>query len=157
MKKRRLEFLFLYFMIFGAYVVYWWTVPAWSVQLYAAIYIAIILFSIISLMLENRTSQHTLLWIYVLIFFPIIGYMFYLFSGQLYVKGHLFKSKRMYNREKLRRISELESKPNESRLTDNQRAFFHYTEKATGMHVNTNSDMEILKNGRRRSPEFLKS
>ncbi|CAM5364906.1 cardiolipin synthase [Bacillus safensis FO-36b] [Bacillus safensis subsp. safensis] len=60
MKKRRLEFLFLYFMIFGAYVVYWWTVPAWSVQLYAAIYIAIILFSIISLMLENRTSQHTL-------------------------------------------------------------------------------------------------
>lgn len=123
-KKRRLEFLFLYFMIFGAYVVYWWYVPAWSIQLYAAVYIAIILFSIISLMLENRTSQHTLLWMYVLIFFPIIGYMFYLFSGQLYVKGHLFKSKRMYNREKLRRISELESKPDESRLTENQRTFF---------------------------------
>ncbi len=144
-------------MIFGAYVVYWWTVPAWSVQLYAAIYIAIILFSIVSLMLENRTSQHTLLWIYVLVFFPIIGYMFYLFSGQLYVKGHLFKSKRMYNREKLRRISELESKPDESRLTDNQRGFFQYTEKATGMHVNTNSDMDILKNGEETFPEFLKS
>ena len=67
-KKRRLEFLFLYFMIFGAYVVFWWPVPAWGFQLYAASYIAIILFSIISLMLENRTSQHTLLWMYVLIF-----------------------------------------------------------------------------------------
>ncbi|MCY7580470.1 cardiolipin synthase [Bacillus altitudinis] len=155
MKKRRLEFLFLYFMIFGAYVVFWWPVPAWGFQLYAASYIAIILFSIISLMLENRTSQHTLLWMYVLIFFPIIGYMFYLFSGQLYVKGHLFKSKRMYNREKLRRISELESKPDETRLTDNQRAFFHYTEKATGMHVNTNSDMEILKNGEETFPRIF--
>lgn len=62
-------------------------------------------------------------------FFPIIGYMFYLFSGQLYVKGHLFKSKRMYNREKLRRISELESKPDESRLTDNQRGFFNTQKK----------------------------
>lgn len=131
-KKRRLEFLFLYFMIFGAYVVFWWPVPAWGFQLYASSYIAIILFSIISLMLENRTSQHTLLWMYVLIFFPIIGYMFYLFSGRLYVKGHLFKSKRMYNREKLRRISELESKPDETRLTDNQRAFFITQKKRQG-------------------------
>ncbi|MGE6630385.1 cardiolipin synthase [Bacillus sp. NPDC077027] len=155
MKKRRLEFLFLYFMIFGAYAVFWMSVPKLAVYVYFVSYIAIILFSILSLMLENRTSQHTLLWMYVLIFFPIIGYMFYLFSGQLYVKGHLFKSKRMYNREKLRRISELEDTPDESRLTEHQRTFFHYSEKATGMHVNTNSEIEILKNGQETFPRIF--
>ncbi|MFP3340010.1 PLD nuclease N-terminal domain-containing protein, partial [Micrococcus sp. SIMBA_131] len=42
----------------------------------------------------GRSPYKSLLWIYVLIFFPIVGYVFFLFSGQLEVKGHLFKEKR---------------------------------------------------------------
>ncbi|WP_227936934.1 PLDc N-terminal domain-containing protein [Alkalihalobacillus deserti] len=32
------------------------------------------------LMLENRSSYRTLLWIYMLFFFPIVGYIFFIFS-----------------------------------------------------------------------------
>lgn len=45
-------------------------------------------------MLENRFAHDTLLWMYVLLFFPVFGYVFYLFSGQLYLKGYLFQSKK---------------------------------------------------------------
>lgn len=64
------------------------------------IYVIIILISIYSLILENRSAHTTLLWMYVLLCFPLIGYLFYLFSGQLYLKGYLFKSKRRYDQDK---------------------------------------------------------
>lgn len=50
-------------------------------------YASIILFSIYSLILENRTSQHTLLWIHILVFFPIAGYLFYLFPASFMKKA----------------------------------------------------------------------
>lgn len=64
--------------------------------------------------------------------FPIAGYMFYLFSGQLYVKGKLFKTKRMYNREKLRKQFDMEETPEVTGLKDNQERFLPIP---SGLHI----------------------
>lgn len=157
MVRRRLEFLFLYIMMIGAYAV--WAFPVSKPAFYGGLvcYAGIILFSIYSLMLENRTSQHTLLWIHVLIFFPIAGYLFYLFSGQLYEKGKLFRSKRTYNREKLRKIFDMEKTPELSGLKTNQKRFFQYSIKAAHMNINTKSKLKVLKNGNETFPELFEA
>lgn len=56
MLKRRLEFCFLYMMLIGAYVI--WFFPVSRLEFYGGLlcYASIILFSIYSLILENRTS-----------------------------------------------------------------------------------------------------
>ncbi|MEC2060743.1 cardiolipin synthase [Bacillus stercoris] len=157
MLKRRLEFFFLYMMLIGAYVI--WFFPVSRLEFYGGLlcYISIILFSIYSLILENRTSQHTLLWIHILVFFPIVGYVFYLFSGQLYVKGKLFKTKRMYNREKLRKLFDKEETPEVTGLKDNQERFFTYSIRAAHMNINTKSKIKVLKNGEETFPELFKA
>ncbi|MCY8920886.1 cardiolipin synthase [Bacillus atrophaeus] len=157
MLKRRLEFFFLYIMLIGAYII--WFFPVSRLEFYGGLlcYASIILFSIYSLILENRTSQHTLLWIHILVFFPIAGYMFYLFSGQLYVKGKLFKTKRMYNREKLRKLFDMEETPEVTGLKDNQERFFTYSIRATHMNINIKSNIKVLKNGEQTFPEIFKA
>ncbi len=157
MLKRRLEFFFLYMMLIGAYVI--WFFPVSRLEFYGGLlcYISIILFSIYSLILENRTSQHTLLWIHILVFFPIVGYVFYLFSGQLYVKGKLFKTKRMYNREKLRKLFDKEETPEVTGLKDNQERFFTYSIRAAHMNINTKSNIKVLKNGEETFPDIFKA
>ncbi|GAA0131089.1 MULTISPECIES: cardiolipin synthase [Bacillus] len=157
MLKRRLEFCFLYMMLIGAYVI--WFFPVSRLEFYGGLlcYASIILFSIYSLILENRTSQHTLLWIHILVFFPIAGYLFYLFSGQLYEKGKLFRSKRTYNREKLRTIFDMEQTPDLSGLKGNQKRFFQYSIKASHMNINTKSRLKVLKNGDETFPELFEA
>ncbi|MDR7908584.1 cardiolipin synthase [Bacillus velezensis] len=157
MLKRRLEFCFLYMMLIGAYVI--WFFPVSRLEFYGGVlcYASIILFSIYSLILENRTSQHTLLWIHILVFFPIAGYLFYLFSGQLYEKGKLFRSKRTYNREKLRTIFDMEQTPDLTGLKGNQKRFFQYSIKASHMNINTKSRLKVLKNGDETFPELFEA
>lgn len=68
-------------MLIGAYVI--WVFPVSRLEFYGGLlcYVSIILFSIYSLILENRTSQHTLLWIHILVFFRSPAICFICFPG----------------------------------------------------------------------------
>ncbi|WP_028401228.1 cardiolipin synthase [Ectobacillus panaciterrae] len=147
MLKRRIEFLFVLVMIVAAYFVFFTHVAFYLKAAFISFYIAIILISVYSLMLENRTAQHTLLWIYVLVFFPILGYIFYLYSGQLSLKGYLFKSKRVNDRELLRTIEARDYEPDFSSLNDHQRCFAQYCDRAALTMMNNATQTNVLKNG----------
>lgn len=102
MKRRRMEIVFLFILIASVYMILF-TQVSFDVKLFfIGLYILVMFITLFSLMLENRFAHETLLWMYVLLFFPVFGYVFYLFSGQLYLKGYLFRSKR----KKTRRMEE---------------------------------------------------
>ncbi|MGD6801100.1 cardiolipin synthase [Rossellomorea aquimaris] len=147
MKKRRLEFLFVIILIACVYIFLSTGYPTYIKLAAAAIYIIIILISVLSLILENRSAQHTLLWIYVLVCFPVFGYFFYLYSGQLYLKGYLFKSKRRNDREEWQKLLKKENSPDLAFLQDNQRNFASFSNKVAWSPISTSSTTKILKNG----------
>jgi len=156
MRKRRVEFfiaiillLSFFFFLFGN--------PSLLVKVICLLlYFSAIMISLYSLMLENRSPQHTLLWIYVLAFFPVFGYLFYLFSGQLYLKGYLFKNKRKKGREEWKKLLQQETPPDLSFLQDNQLSFAKFAEQASPTPISTNSCVHILKNGKETFSEIIK-
>ncbi|RIW33241.1 cardiolipin synthase [Bacillus salacetis] len=145
--KRRLEFLFVIILIACVYIFLYTGFPAYIKAGAASVYILIILITVFSLLLENRSAQHTLLWIYVLVCFPVFGYFFYLYSGQLYLKGYLFKNKRKNDREEWQRLLKNENTPDLSFLQDNQRSFASFANKVAWSPISTSSTTKILKNG----------
>jgi cardiolipin synthase A/B len=156
MLKRRIEFLFVFILIACVYIVFF---TGYSQMVKAGafvVYALIILISLYSLMLENRSAQHTLLWMYVMILFPVVGYFFYLFSGQLYLKGYLYKSKRTRDRDQWERLMRGEESRDLSFLTDNQQCFAQYAKKASLTPITTGSKARILKNGNETFSEIKK-
>lgn len=123
---------------------------------FIVLYGLIILTTIFSLMLENRTAQHTLLWMYVLIFLPVIGYIFYLYSGQLYLKGYLFQSKRKNDREALEMIAKKQYTSDFSKLNDHQNCFVHYSQRVALTTMSTCTQTNVLKNGKETFNEIKK-
>lgn len=60
---------------------------------------------IIVLVLENSSPVHTLAWIMVLIFLPIVGFVFYLFFGRNWRKTKLFNRKGLQDAMQLDELS----------------------------------------------------
>ncbi|RHW38984.1 cardiolipin synthase [Neobacillus notoginsengisoli] len=148
MLKRRIEFLFVIALTVCLYMIVYTNVqPLWKLG-FALLYAGIILVSVFSLMLENRSAQHTLLWIYVLLFIPLLGYIFYLYSGQLLLKGYLFKTKRQLNRNQWERMMRSETTPDLTFLVDNQENFANFAGKVAMTPISTASRSVILKNGK---------
>lgn len=147
MRKRRIEFLIAAILMCSLYMILFSHVALEIKAFIFLLYISALMISIYSLMLENRSPQHTLLWVYVLIFFPVIGYLFYLFSGQLYLKGYLFKSKRKRDRDEWKKLLQKESTPDISFLQDTQHSFLKYASHASPTPISTDSRAVILKNG----------
>ncbi|MBU8880484.1 cardiolipin synthase [Bacillus sp. FJAT-29790] len=147
MRKRRIEFIIAFILITSLYLIFFSHYNMVIKSGFMFLYVSAIMVSIYSLMLENRSPQHTLLWIYVLVFFPVVGYLFYLFSGQLYLKGHLFKSKRKKDRDEWKKLLKQESAPDLSFLQDSQHSFAKFAENASPSAISTASRAYILKNG----------
>jgi cardiolipin synthase A/B len=147
MKKKRLEFAFVMIIIVLAYFIFLSSIslPWKAVSIF--IYGLIIAATIFSLMLENRTAQSTLLWIYVLVFLPVLGYIFYLYSGQLLLKGYLFKNKRRNDRQFFEMLPYKETRMELSELNDHQRSFARYLDRVTLTHPSMNTKTKILNNG----------
>lgn len=62
---------------------------------------------IVVLVLENSSPVHTLAWIMVLIFIPVVGFIFYLFFGRNWRKIKLFNRKELFDKELLKALSYL--------------------------------------------------
>jgi cardiolipin synthase A/B len=152
--KRIWEFFLTLLLLISLYIVFVAEGYVFVKITFTLLYAAVILYTIFSLMLENRTAQHTLLWIYVLIFFPFAGYMFYLYSGQLYLKGYLFKSKRKNDREEWIRVTKQDEKPDFSDLERHQQCFAKHAHNITLTRINRKTSTKILKNGNETFPEI---
>jgi cardiolipin synthase len=147
MKTRRIEFVFVILMIASGYLLLFTdSALLWKV-LSIVLYGLIILRTMMSLMLENRTAQNTLLWIFVLVFVPIAGYIFYVYSGQLLVKGNLFKSERRDDRQLFETLSKSALPVDFSKLKEHQRSFARYLERVTVTNMNQQTRTKILRNG----------
>ncbi|MEH7155324.1 phospholipase D-like domain-containing protein [Neobacillus drentensis] len=147
MKKRRLELVFIIVMITLAYLVFFTDIPSLPKLISMALYWGMISITVLSLMLENRTAQNTLLWIYILVFLPVLGYIIYVYSGQLFFKGYLFKSKRIKDREVFEAMSRNQEKLDLSWLNYHQNHFVHYLDWATNTPMNAKTKTRMLKNG----------
>lgn len=158
MRKRRIEFFIAFILIISLYFLLSSDLSLVLNISFLLLYSTAIMISIYSLMLENRSPQQTLLWIYVLVFFPVFGYLFYLFSGQLYLKGHLFKNKRKNDREEWKRLLQQgdEVSPDLSFLQDSQHSFAKYANHASPTPISTSSRAFILKNGKETFSEIKK-
>lgn len=157
MRKRRVEFI-IAVILFVSLVMLLFSDYNLPIKLFLLfLYLATIMITIFSLMLENRSPQHTLLWIYVLVFFPLLGYLFYLFSGQLYLKGYLFKSKRKKDREEWKKHLQQEPSPDLAFLLDSQHAFAKFANQASPTPISTISRAEVLKDGKETFTEIIRS
>lgn len=76
-------------------------------QVIYVIFVITIILIIVVLVLENSSPVHTLAWIMVLIFLPILGFVFYLFFGRNWRKIKLFNQKQLFDRELLATIKQL--------------------------------------------------
>lgn len=147
LRKRRIEFLIAFVLLISLSMLLFCNLSNTAKGWILILYIAAIMVSICSLMLENRSPQHTLLWIYVLVVFPVLGYLFYLFSGQLYLKGYLFRSKRKKDREEWKRLLQQDDSPDLAFLQDGQHSFAKFANHRSPTPISTASRSYILKNG----------
>lgn len=146
-RHRHIEWLFVLIIFTTVYIVFFSSFSTDVKRISVGLYIIVVMLTVFSVMLENRSPQHTLLWIYVLVFLPVIGYLFYLFSGQLYMKGYLFKSKRNRDREEWKRVVKKEDSHDISFLEASQQAFADFVNKVALTPITTYSKASVLKNG----------
>lgn len=146
MKQIR-QIIFFILMTTISYIILFTSVPTTWKWMAGIVYL-IILFSIIFvLMLEGRSPYKTLLWIYVLIFFPILGYVFYLFSGQLEVKGHLFKVKRTNGLEFFKKYVNFSASEHWHDLNERNQNFSNLIATMVSSPISMRSKTTLLING----------
>ncbi|MGP4078676.1 cardiolipin synthase [Pseudalkalibacillus sp. R45] len=120
------------------------------------VYLSIALSVCYVLMLENRSPYKTLLWMYAILFIPIIGYIFFIYSGQLEVKGHLFKEKRLDNYKQAQKM-QIENKTSErwTHLHESEREFSKLITTLSDQTISFHSYTEVLRNGDEKFPRLL--
>ena len=147
MKLKRFEFFFVIVIIALCFLFFLTDLPFRWKALCITLYGIMIIYTMMALWLENRSAQNTLLWTYILVLLPVLGYIFYVYSGQIQFKGELFKSKRSNDRQLFEALSKKQRTLDVSKLNDHQRCFSSYLERVTLTDQNQNSRTKILKNG----------
>ncbi|WP_082129739.1 cardiolipin synthase [Aneurinibacillus tyrosinisolvens] len=145
--KRFGQFVLLLAMAWSCYFSLYST-EVWAQRAWVAMYIIILFLVTYSLILEERAPHNTLMWLFVLFFIPVFGYLFYLYSGQLYLKGLLFKRKRSHNINYLREMSENKPSIKWGNLTQAQKQFSDLVQHIGFTSISFASDTTVLKNGR---------
>ncbi|MEH7253056.1 cardiolipin synthase [Neobacillus niacini] len=149
MLKIRIEFYFVMMMLVSCWIIFFTGAPVWGKSLGILLYLVAISYTVAGLWLQNRPAPKTLLWTCILLFMPVVGYIFYVYSGQLlFKKGSLFNSKRVSDRqlfETLRKGEPVLEAPD--MLNDRQRNFTSYLDRVTLTSQNQNTRTKILKNG----------
>ncbi len=77
-----------------------------TTQIIYIIFAITIFMIILILVLENSSPVHTLAWIMVLIFIPIVGFLFYLFFGRNWRKIKLFNRKEVQDADSLDELAQ---------------------------------------------------
>ncbi|WP_430788548.1 cardiolipin synthase [Virgibacillus flavescens] len=148
MKKNR-QVIFILLLIITFYIILFSGYSSTIKSLAFAVYFLIVLSVCYKLMLENRSPYKTLLWMYAIFFLPVVGYVFFIYSGQLQVRGHLFQNEgedytKYFN----------DSNSNEKtvfsqweKMSQNERFISNIIDKDIKFPVNFHSETSVLKNG----------
>ncbi|WP_347552229.1 cardiolipin synthase [Pseudalkalibacillus hwajinpoensis] len=146
MKQTR-QIIFFLLMTTSLYIIFFTSLSQEMKWFSGFLYIAILMSILFVLLLEGRSPYKTLLWIYVLIFFPIIGYVFFLFSGQLEVKGHLFKEKRTNGLEFFKQYVNFPASDQWYELTERNQNFSNLIATMVSSPISMRSSTKLLLNG----------
>jgi len=156
MRRRRSEFIYLFILAVSMYMIFFSSVDFLIKVFFMFLYAVALFISLFSLMLENRSSHHTLLWMGILVFLPIGGYIFYLFSGQLYLKGYLFQTKRRKDRAEWKELVSDVTHPDLSFLNEHQECFATFAKNTSPTSFGTGTNTTVLKNGSETFSEIIK-
>ncbi|NGP46260.1 cardiolipin synthase [Bacillaceae bacterium SIJ1] len=108
-----------------------------------------------AILLEGRNPYKTLLWIYTMIFFPIAGYALYLMTGQLEVKGHLFRQKRQDNRWYFDRLHNNKPRDTWQGLGETEKTISTFIQQTTKNDMSFYTNADILTNGEEKFPDLI--
>ena len=61
----------------------------WTIAL---IYVLLVVVSIVAVLMDNKQPAKTMAWILVLMFLPLIGFVFYFFFGQNTRRNRIFQT-----------------------------------------------------------------
>ena len=107
-----------------------------------AVYVYTILTTIIFMLVENRNPVKSIAWILVLIFVPVLGFLFYIFVGRKFRKRHVI-SKRSLLINKKNNTSDLTELP-KLNLSDEQRSIATLAYKNSDAPLHENNDVKIF-------------
>ena len=79
-----------------------------AVLAFRLLYLAVILFTIVIVLLDNRNPVKTMAWVLVLVFLPVVGLAFYFFFGRNTRKERLI-SKKGFSRLSKRPMAEYQA------------------------------------------------
>jgi cardiolipin synthase len=107
-----------------------------------AIYVYTIFTTIIFMLVENRNPVKSIAWILVLIFLPVVGFLFYILVGRKFRKRHMI-SKRSLLINKKNNTSDLTELPNLN-LSDTQRSIATLAYRNSDAPLHENSKIDIF-------------
>ena len=116
-----------------------------AVLAFRLVYLAVILFTIVIVLLDNRTPVKTMAWILVLVFLPVVGLAFYFFFGRNTRKERLI-SKKGFSRLSKRPMAEYQAQEALGDFTGRNQLihFFHRVSNALPFEGN---DVQVFTDG----------
>ncbi|MYL32441.1 cardiolipin synthase [Pontibacillus yanchengensis] len=121
--------------------------------LFIVVYFVLVVVISFSIILERRSSTDTMLWIFLICFVPIIGYFFYIYSGQLSRQGLLFQNKRkkankVFQEQEPEDYDHLPLKPQQKRV-------YNIIQSYAETPLRTENQVNILTNGYEAFPKIM--
>lgn len=116
-----------------------------AVLAFRLVYLAVILFTIVIVLLDNRNPVKTMAWVLVLVFLPVVGLAFYFFFGRNTRKEHLI-SKKGFSRLSKRPMAEYQAQEALGDFTGRNQLipFFHRVSNALPFEGN---DVQVFTDG----------
>lgn len=122
------------------------SIDQWMSNAFLALYIVIIISCIYVVLTENRNPIKSLAWVTVLIFLPVVGWIFYMFFGRS-IKGlHLI------SRQKKRKLLNIQQSKHENldnlNISDSNKQIVKLAHSLCSTHLTTNNSLIIYNNGK---------
>lgn len=116
-----------------------------AVLAFRLVYLAVILFTIVIVLLDNRNPVKTMAWVLVLVFLPVVGLAFYFFFGRNTRKERLI-SKKGFSRLSKRPMAEYQAQEDLGDFTGRNQLipFFHRVSNALPFEGN---DVQVFTDG----------
>ncbi|ASB48707.1 cardiolipin synthase [Alkalitalea saponilacus] len=127
------------------------------------VYVITILIVVVFTVLENRSPLKTISWVLVLIFLPVIGFIFFIFFGQNFRKEKIIARKGLRNHDLLSNLAHAQiHRLSEGEMFDNQaveqnRNLITLLLNNSNAVVTVGNSIKILQNGRVTFSEIIES
>ncbi|EQB89341.1 cardiolipin synthase [Clostridium punense] len=127
-----------------------------------SIFVINIIFAILVILFERRNANSTWTWLMIMLFIPVLGFIFYLFFGQDLRRKKFFYLKKEEEENLLAVVSEQKHILNNENIINQNDLLHHYHDVITlnlysdNSIFTTNNEIEILNNGHEKFPKLIK-